>query len=89
MLQSISLIFVERVPTSQRDRAAVVNDDDDDEGGSVSVSGVRRANNNNNKGGGKKCKKQKYRDYFIEPNGCRYKRQTLERKLSNIYETQC
>ena len=58
------------MPTSQRDRAAVVNDDDEEEStglrrpapGGVGVGGNK---------GGKKCKKQKYRDYFIEPNGCR------------------
>jgi hypothetical protein len=53
---------------SQRDRAAVVDDDDEDNG-----AGVRRvAGNGNGNNGGKKCRKQKYRDYFIEPNGCRF-----------------
>jgi hypothetical protein len=58
------LKFAERMPGSQRDREST-------------RSGSRKNHNRSGgsgRGGKKKCRKQKYRDYFIEEHGCRSKK---------------
>merc|ERR550539_2328874 len=49
-----------RPPQSQRDRAR------------KGKKSMKRGNSR--RGRGKKCRKQRYRDYYIEPNGCRSKK---------------
>lgn len=60
------------MPGSQRDKAATTTP------GKPEGGGRNRERNGNRERGqkkkNKKCKKQKYRDYFIEEHGCRSKR---------------
>ena len=61
-----------RPPQSQRDRAR--------KGKKNKRKGASR------RGRGKKCRKQRYRDYYIEPNGCRSKKSfKMVRRHSNIF----
>ena len=68
----VSFAILGRPPQSQRDRAR--------------KGKKSKKRGNSRRGRGKKCRKQRYRDYYIEPNGCRSKKSfKMVRKLQ-IYK---